>query len=1251
MSPERYEQLNDLFNEALELAPEQRARFLADACAGDESLRQEVEALLKVHENADSFLAKPAAELEPGWPISDETLPLPGRQLGRFQVLSLLGAGGMGEVYAAHDTKLQRPVALKMLPAHFTLNPERLRRFEQEAMAASSLNHPNIITIYDIGETEAGRFIAMEFVQGQTLRTLAKEPIPLPQLTQLGKQIAEALSVAHAAGITHRDIKPENIMLRDDGYVKVLDFGLARLSGPDNPGGVLDTKADTHSGAVLGTVRYMSPEQARGERTTPASDMFSLGIVLYELATGQHPFLQETPLETLHAIIHHPALPPVRRNAQLPAYLNALIVRLLEKDLRLRPTAAETASALSEQSAAQTARVATPATTPLAVGGQRHTVGREQERAALQTAFATAAEGRGLLLCVTGEPGIGKTTLVEEALAELSAGTTAFRLARGRCSERLAGAEAYLPFWEALDSLLQADPSGLVANTMKRLAPTWYAQIAANLSDTSAEQLAAHKAPSQERLKRELVLLAQELATHHPLVLFFDDVHWADISTVDLLAYLASQFDGMRILVVVTYRPSELLLGKHPFQQVKLNLQGRGVCRELPLDFLTRADIERYLTLLFGDHHFPPDFAQLIFARTEGNPLFMSDVVRYLRDHQVITESGGHWALARALPEVERELPESVRGMVECKIAQLSEADRKLLTAASVQGYEFDSAVLAQALNLDPADVEEQLETLEQVHAFVRLVDEREFPDHTLTLRYRFVHALYQNALFGSLRPTRRTSLSAAIAQSLLEFYGERSNEVALRLAFLLETARDFARASDYFLLATQHAVQVFAHKEIVTIAQHGLDTLKALPETPERQQKELLLLMNLGAALMSTQGFVSPQIEEVYSRARALCQQIGHSPYLLKALYGLWTVYVIRANYQTALELAAQIMRLAEERPSRSVLMRAHFALGFTNDYMGNFLAARTHYENALEFYDPQNERADIEAMGNDVHVVALSRLARVRLVLGHPTSARQLTETCLATVRQITHPFSISCALLSVPQLFHDFGDAQKAFDTSETAIRIAKEYGFPLNLAYSHLHRGWAVARLGKIEEGLAEMRKFFALVRAIGTEMSFTGYALPFVELLAEAGQIEQALASVNETISTAYKNGELHFEADLHRVKGELLLQQAAEESDLRTAVSLPDATTATAQQAAEALFHQAIEMARRRHATSQELRAKLSLCRLWSQQGRPEPARALLAEAVSVYTSEDETPDLLSARALLAQLNKGDAAHASSPLD
>jgi predicted ATPase len=1139
-----------------------------------------------------------------------------GQTLSHYLTLEPLGGGGMGVVYKAQDTRLGRSVALKFLPREYARDPQRLERFRREARTASALNHPHICTIHDIDEHEGQPFLVMELIQGQTLRGFAARRPSLPLLVQLVGQVAKALAAAHAAGIVHRDIKPENIMVRDDGYAKVVDFGLARpipaLGEPSEA-----TAAEvTDPGTVLGTVRYMSPEQARAEAARSASDLFSLGVVLYELATGEHPFPADSPIGTIHAIFSRTPLRPTLLNPEIPAALEALILRMLEKDARLRPTAAEVDAALAERIAEGTG----PRTGPAPSFVHRHTVGRHDESAELRVGFESAAGGRGLFLCVTGEPGIGKTTLVEDFLAELAAAGRTCTVASGRCSERLAGAEAYLPFLEALESLLHGDGGEAAARVMKVVAPTWYAQVVPLAAEDSsfARALLATKALSQERLKRELGAFLQELSRLGPLLFFLDDLHWADASTVDLLAYVGSKCAALRLLLVLAYRPTDLLLSKHPFVPLKQDLKARGVCREIALELLTHHDIERYLALEFSQHRFPEGLAALIHARTEGNPLFMVDLLRHLRDRQVIAHEQGRWGLAQSLPDLERELPESVRSMIERKITQLSDEDRRVLVAASVQGSKFEAAVVARALALDAADVEEQLERLERVHAFVRLVGEHEFPDRTLTLRYRFVHVLYQNALYGSLRPTRRASLSAAVAQALVDYYGEKGTDVAGELAMLWEAARDFARAADSYLQATQNAVRLFANQEAVVLARRGMELLEMLPDTPDRARKEFALQVALGAPLLATQGFSAPEVERTYGRTHELCRQAGETPDLFPVLWGLHFFHLARAEVSAVRSLGEQLLALARRAQDSALLLQAHHALGPTHVLMGDWDTARAHLEQGIALYYQEQHRAHAFVYGgHDPCVCCLGFAAHCLSMLGYPDQALQRSREALALAAALSHSPSLAHARLWAG-IFHQFRrDVAETQEQAEACQRLSAELGFPVYRVGGSILQGWALAERGNQDEGLARMRQGLA-----DSATSPRFWRVYFQTLLAEvsgkAGKVEDAFAALAEAMKEVEDTGIPYHEPELHRVKGELLMASGSEDS--------PDA---------EASFRQAIAIARRQGAKSLELRAVLSLCRLYLGQGKKEEARPMLTEIYAWFTEGFDTADLQEARALL----------------
>ncbi|HET9530099.1 MAG TPA: protein kinase, partial [Blastocatellia bacterium] len=334
MTPELYEKACHLYDTALEIDEQARTAFLEEACGGDEELRREVESLLAAHEEVGEYFASPALDVAAGLITQRQNLSLMGQSVSHYRVLSLIGAGGMGEVYLAEDTRLGRRVALKVLPKEFAEDRERVQRFEQEARAASALNHPNIITIHEVGQVEDAPFIITEFIEGQTLRQqMAAEKMRLREVLDVAIQVAGALEAAHEARIVHRDIKPENIMVRRDGLVKVVDFGLAKLSEDRDRRAGLDatTDVDTTPGLVLGTVSYMSPEQARGEKLDERTDIFSLGVVIYEMLAGRSPFAASSGAATLAAILEREPKPIGEYVEGVPVEVEQIVVKALRK--------------------------------------------------------------------------------------------------------------------------------------------------------------------------------------------------------------------------------------------------------------------------------------------------------------------------------------------------------------------------------------------------------------------------------------------------------------------------------------------------------------------------------------------------------------------------------------------------------------------------------------------------------------------------------------------------------------------------------------------------------------------------------------------------------------------------------------------------------------------------------------------------------------------------------------------------------
>ncbi|MCA1584922.1 MAG: protein kinase [Acidobacteria bacterium] len=1150
-----------------------------------------------------------------------------GALFGRYEIVAPLGAGGMGEVYRARDSRLGRQVALKFLHPHVIQDKRALDRFAREARAASALNHPNIVTIYDIGEAEAGQFIAMELVEGQTLRKLLAEARSLDALLDIGWQVAKALATAHAAGIVHRDIKPDNIMLREDRYVKVLDFGLARLVSDGGDPAFAITRTDQTGGReLLGTVAYMSPEQIRGEVVTTATDVFSLGSVLYELGTGEHPFSAPSYLGVASAILTQAPLPPSRLNPELPAWFEELLLAMLEKDARLRPTAASVEAGLSAHRGRRSSE-----TQSITVAGafRRALIGRDDAQTALAASLQSATTERGLMHAIVAEPGFGKTTFVEHFLQTIATAGPPLRIGRGRCSERLAGAEAYLPVLEALDSLLHGESGDAVARAMRLLAPAWFVQLqpVAAPEGSSQRTLSDAAGGSSEQMKRQLAALLQELTRSAPLILFFDDVHWADASTVDLIAYLCDRFDSLRLLLLVTYRPSDLLVAKHPFIEVKLHLQGRDACRETTLGPFSREDVDRYLTSVYPHHELPAQFVSALYERTEGAPLFVVDLLRQLVSRGILKNDGGVWRLTPSSGSLGSEWPESIRSVIQRTIDRLDNADRRLLVAASVQGVQFDSAVIARAIQMDAGEVEERLERLERVHGLVRLVDERELAGRLPSLRYTFVHIFYQNALQGTLRGSRRATLSATMAEVIQALHGE-SPGGASELAVLYETGRKFEQAATHFLTAARHALRVFAYKEAVVLAHRGLEAAKALADSPERARLELQLQITLAVPLTGLLGYAAPDVEQAYARARELCSTLGDTPSLMPVLHGLYRFYIVRGRVHAAHEIVQQLIALAERTGEPKQMLVALGALGAPLIHLGAFDLAIEKLTTSLTLYDPERHAGDRLVYGADPGVAALLWLALALWLRGRPDEALEANRRALELAERQRQPFGLAYAQSLTAWLNQYRGDPALVRHHAEASIQIAREHDFQQWLALGVMYRAWALVALGETEQGMAELTGGLDSFRRTGAELNLPHFLSLLADAHLRAGSPSVGLEAIDEALAIGNANDDRCWEPELHRLRGELLVK-----------ASLAGPTEALGGlRAATEAFRAAIAAAERQKSPLLQLRAALSLSGLLAaspQESRS--ARALVATALQHFPDRLSTTEIERARTLMRE--------------
>jgi tetratricopeptide (TPR) repeat protein len=961
-----------------------------------------------------------------------------GKTLLHYRIVGKLGEGGMGEVYKAEDLKLGRPVALKLLHAPIAQDHTARRRLIREARSASALNHPNIVTIHAIEEHEGADFIVMEFVAGETLKDrLQRGPLEVRELCDIGGQIADALAAAHGIGVIHRDMKPANIVITPDGRARVLDFGLAKpfhLTG-SGPGTTAKTDSDlTDSGIVVGTVAYMSPEQTRGEPLDPRSDVFSLGTVLYEASTGSPPFSGTSVVTLMDEIANTTPVSPSMIRRDLPPELDLILCRALEKDREERyASVSELADALRAVDSTMVVLSSGPTDRAVVPFAETLFVGREPELRTLKQLLLESIAGFGKLVFVTGEAGIGKTALVEEFLRSARRTHSDVAVCRGRCLEQYGKAEAYLPFLDALENLGGGPAGRRLIETLRSRAPTWCLQLPAVFA-TSDEVGALRRqalGATKERMLRELGDALEALASASPIVVLLEDLHWADPSSVDMVRYLSQRIGRQRMLLIGTFRPVDVEITDHSLKLGLAEMRARRQCQEMAVDHLGRDHIVEYLDARFERNDFAQDLATVLVRQTEGHPLFVTSLVQYLVDRRRITRSNEHWTLASPVSETDLEVPEDIGGMIRRQLAVLPEEDRRALQYASVQGGEFLSAVLADLLEVECLDLEEQLDRLDKTHDLLMTVGEEHLPEGSLAMRYRFRHILYQNILYEDLILRRRVALHGEVGERLLAYHGDKAPAIAAQLAMHFERAGDYRRAVEYLVHSGDNAARKNAVPDALGQYSHALQVAEQLPGEL-RAKLAIPIHFRHGRghlALMRHQDALSD-----FSKMRDKARAVGESPAEIRALAEIAATLLLLTRHRDALRAAQQAVERAEDTEDRSLLP----------------LAA-----------------AYVELLG---------------FVLGERPRTRSIPEKEALRIAGNHSSPEVLARILTVYSVIHFARtEIERVEELTKEAVPVAEQVGDTQMLAYCASFLMWAQASLGRIAEATAIARKLSDVAR--------------------------------------------------------------------------------------------------------------------------------------------------------------------------
>jgi tetratricopeptide (TPR) repeat protein len=879
-------------------------------------------------------------------------------------------------------------------------------------------------------------------------------------------------------------------------------------------------------------------------------------------------------------------------------------------------------------------------------------VGREAELGRLNRWLTRAMEGMRQVVFVTGEPGVGKTTVVDAFMSQ-AAGRGNLRSARGQCVEHFGAAEVYLPVLEALGQLCRQPGARELVALLARHAPTWLAEMPALLDDEELEAVKRRvQGTTRERMLRELAEALEVLAAATPLVLVIEDLQWSDFSTLDLISLLAQRRGRARLLVLGTYRPADAVISRHPIRGLKQELQVRGQCEELALGCLTAAEVTQYLASRFPTHNSLAALGQLIHQTTDGNPLFMVNVVDYWLNCGVLVETDGQWRVAADVADARLGLPESLRQMIEKQLERLTPQERRVLEAASVAGREFSTSAVAAAVQEKLAPVEEWCEGLSTRGQFLRVHETETMADGTLTSRYRFIHALYQQVVYERTAALRQVRMHRQIGEWEEHAYGSLVRERAAQLAVHFERGHDYQRAVRYLDEAARNALRRSANREVVSLLTKALELLKTAPDTPERSRQELTMLISLGASLSALKGYGAREVENVMARALELCRQMEKTSELFFVLLRLAGLYMTRGEMRTARELGEQCLSMAQGDSNQDPLrlLWAHYLLGEISFWRGEFVPAKAHLEQGLSLYTSRKDYFRTFRGVDDPAVSCLLITGMALWFLGYPDQAVKKNREALSLAQELANPLSVAAVLHLACMLHQLRGELRETQERLEVLKAVATEQEFPLRLAGVTILRGWLlIVQAQEREKGLLQMRQGLTAFRATGTGVGEPWHLSLLAQAHGKLDQVDEGLAELTKALAFSDSNQQLFYEAELYRLNGELLLQSSARNQASATAKSRKSAGSsnrlkldrglesgvAGLEAQAEAHFLKAIEVARQQHARSLELRAVMSLARLFNRQGKAKAARQMLAGMYGQFTEGFDTADLKAARALL----------------
>jgi len=980
-------------------------------------------------------------------------------QNGRYAVLKKLGEGGKGVVYKARDNVLNRVVAIKMLKG-VVPSEDAYSRFLREAQVVAKLNHPNVVSIHDIGNEDDKQFFVLEFVDGMSLRellgTYPEGKCDIQTVLRIGIDVCGALQYAHSQGVLHRDIKPENILITQEGTAKLMDFGLAKILGQPSI---------TQEGVIVGTVAYVAPEIALGKGADAKSDLYSFGAVLYETVTGKPPFPGEDPVKVIFSHIHDYPVSPSRLNPKVPTALAECFIKLLEKEPAKRyQDAADLLKALREIAEAFLREVYVPYPKPSIVvpsprpitAKEVQLIDRVEEMSLLRNAVDRALRGEGGVVFLHGEAGIGKSRLARElgAYARLRG----MHVLSGRCPAlfRMDGVPPYVLWKEVIKNYLEVCAPeqlyrviGFYPGEVSRLVPELKQKLGA-----FPESLPISPEHERDRLFEAVAQFVTNVSREAPLLVVLDDLQWTDQSSLLLLHYLARGVYKERLLLLGAYRDIDIDQ-RHPLSAVLTELNRERLLQSASLKRLSLDEASEMIKRLLEQDDVPSDFRELVYEKTRGNPFFVEEVIKSLKEEGVIYREENKWRIK----EVSRiEFPETVKDVIKSRISRLDDDCQNVLIMASFVGNDFSFEALCGVTGFEEDKVLELMEKMLKTG----LIKERVIRGEDL---YSFADIIIRDVVHEEVSHLRHKRLHGVVGCALEKAYAKNIDEHLGELALHFLEGGDKEKALDYFLKAGDKAAKIYANSEATSYFQSALRLLEE--KEGELRQK-------------------GPVLERLGDIKKLVGEYDACMKYWNEALL-LWKQLHEKGKVSTLHRKMANV--LWEE--------------------MGDTEKAKEHHEEALKILEAEPEGVELASLYED--------MAHMYYRTEDMTKALSWAEKALELAKKLNDYEVIASSYASLGTIFTNTGDMKKARECLERALRIALDNGYVETAL--RVYNNLALALPAEEHERILECcEKGFELAKKVGHigMISWIGDVLAYYYIA--MGNMNKAVLLVEESVA-------------------------------------------------------------------------------------------------------------------------------------